>query len=166
MVYLTWNINSLITSQWNFFFQLTALKSTDRGPTVLGSLRTLSLSVKRGSEKQRGRQVQERPLPAEQMMGEQPGITGRLATKRLPRDSKRWDRGGHKMGHKMDEKRAPSGDPLVSSQITATWDSAADLKLRWLNHNLKKTTTTTTKAGRFTWGQGNTSLHKSAATQE
>lgn len=84
MVYLTWNINSLITSQWNFFFQLTALKSTDRGPTVLGSLRTLSLSVKRGSEKQRGRQVQERPLPAEQMMGEQPGITGRLATKRLP----------------------------------------------------------------------------------
>lgn len=30
MVYLTWNINSLITSLLNFFFQLTTLKSTDR----------------------------------------------------------------------------------------------------------------------------------------
>lgn len=115
MVYLTWNINSLITSQLNFF-QLTALKPTDRGPTVLGSLRTLSLSVKRGSKKQRGRQASEQLLPADQMMGEQPGITGCLATQRLPWDSKRWERGGHKMDHKMDEKRAPSGDHLVSSQ--------------------------------------------------
>ena len=115
MVYLTWNINSLITSQLNFF-QLTALKPTDRGPTVLGSLRTLSLSVKWGSKKQRGRQAPERFLPADQMMGEQPRITGCLATKRLPRDSKRWERGGHKMDHKMDEKREPSGDHLVSSQ--------------------------------------------------
>lgn len=110
MVYLTWNINSLITSQLNFF-QLTALKPTDRGPTVLGSLRTLSLSVKWGSKKQRGRQAPERFLPADQMMGEQPRITGCLATKRLPWDSKRWARGGHK----MDEKREPSGAHLVSS---------------------------------------------------
>lgn len=115
MVYLTWNINSLITSHLNFF-QLTALKPTDRGPTVLGSLRTLSLSVKWGSKKQRGRQAPERLLPADQMMGEQPRITGCLATKRLPCDSKRWERGGHTRDHKMDEKRAPSGDHLVSSQ--------------------------------------------------
>jgi len=45
MVYLTWNINSLIASHLNFLFQLTTLKST-RDPTVPGSLRTFSLSVK------------------------------------------------------------------------------------------------------------------------
>lgn len=68
---------------------------------------------KREAERQAG---SERPLPPEQMMGEQPGITGCLATERFPRDSKQWERGSHKMDHKMDEKRAPSGDHLVSSE--------------------------------------------------
>ena len=94
---------------------------------------------KREAERQAG---SERPLPPEQMMGEQPGITGCLATERFPRDSKQWEgvatkwttkwmRSGHHQGTIWSQVN-------LTLQITATRESEVDLKLRWLKHTIKK----------------------------
>lgn len=122
MVYLTWNINSLITSQLNFFLQLAALKPTDRGPTVLGSLRTLSLSVKWGSKEQRGRSSGKGASPLlRRWLGQRSHSPRCFAMKRSPRKWEmeiKWERCWNRIHSTGMFSSSEDNQPLIKPNLS------------------------------------------------